>query len=137
MKKIIFGTLLILGMAFILPSCNKSSSEKKGDVMFWTRENTQIITVTFRNSNRTISTRYTSSTPDCGYSGCATYNDVPTGTYSYHAENLYYYWDGSVTVRKDECTKMQLSIYKAVKKSEPSGDNASLECFEEEDFYEE
>ncbi len=119
----------MFGMTIFLPSCSELVS--KGDVVFWTDESTKIITVTFRDSDKRI-TKYYYSTPDCGDSGCATFNDVPTGTYKYHAENLYYYWDGRVTVEEDECSQMLLYVSKAVKKSEPSGDNTPLECFEDE-----
>lgn len=96
-------------MMFVLLSCKNNDSSSTGDVMFWIDDSNPWVTqVEFRNSKKSITKYYYSTPSSCGASGCATYNDVPKGTYSYYAENEYYYWSGSVTVTKNNCTKMRL-----------------------------
>ncbi len=96
-------------MTFVLSSCKNSDSSSTGDVMFWMDESNPWITrVEFRNSIKSITKYYYTTPSSCGASGCATFNDIPKGTYTYYAENSYYYWSGTVTVSKNTCTKMRL-----------------------------
>lgn len=93
---------------------------QKGDVMFWTDASTQYnITVTFRGTNKTITSYYTSTPSYCGSSGCATYWDVEPGTYYYTASNYLYTWSGYVTVYSDTCSKMLLYAKKGEKQTNP------------------
>lgn len=95
--------------------------EKTGDVMFWTdASTTYTITVTFRGTDKNITKYYTSTPSNCGATGCATYYNIPKGTYSFYAENLLYYWSGTITVQSDVCNKMMLYHSKAMKKENPS-----------------
>lgn len=91
-------------------------TEMLGDVMFWTNSDYfgGRIKVTFRNATMTLTHYYSTSTPSCGSQGCATYENVPIGTYSYHAENSWYTWNGEITVREGQCSKMRLYVSKGV-----------------------
>ena len=124
MKKLfaLLSVVSLLAMSFAFSSCKKddSSSSSKGDVMFWMDNSSQyIVTVTFRNHSKDITYYYHSTPSDCGANGCATFNDVPAGTYSYYAESHdnVHYWEGSVTVVKGQCFKMRLYIGKALMKA--------------------
>lgn len=98
-----------------------------GDMMFWTDASTQyVIDVTFRGSEKTISSYYTSTPSNCGATGCATFENVPAGVYSYYAENVLYYWEGTVTVLADQCSKMLLYASKATRKDNPAKSNEKL-----------
>ena len=133
MKKLLLPTILIALFATVLglSSCDKAKSKDKGDVMFWTNNYTTTIRVDFRDSSKNITKYYYSGTPSCGATGCANFTNVPVGTYSYYAENDDYYWDGHITVTKDNCSKMRLYIGKAVKKANPDNiDNTMLEGVE-------
>lgn len=98
-----------------------------GDVMFWTDESTTYnITVNLEKVGTNTITSYYYSTPsNCGANGCATYNDLEAGTYSFTAENLLYYWSGYVTVEENKCKKMLLYHSKAEKQLHP--ENQSTE----------
>ena len=87
--------------------------------MFWMDNSSQyVVTVTFRGHDKDITYYYHSMPSNCGANGCATFNDVPAGTYSYYAESHdnVHYWEGHVTVTKDQCFKMRLYIGKALMK---------------------
>lgn len=115
----------LTSLSFSITSCSDpyvptpDPTEMLGDVMFWTDANYSggRINVTFRNATMTITKYYYNGTPDCGSQGCATYENVPIGTYSYHAENTRYTWDGEVTIREGRCTKWRLYVNKGVTSS--------------------
>ena len=92
-----------------------------GDVMFWTDESTVFnITVNLENvGSKTITSYYYYIPSDCGASGCVTFNDLEVGTYKFTAENLLYYWSGTVTVTADNCKKTLLYHSKAEKQLHP------------------
>lgn len=83
----------------------------KGDITFWIQDG-YITTVYIQNISREINMSY-QSTPDCGSDGCANYNDVDPGTYSYYATNGVHEWSGTVTAYAGECSTMKLYISKS------------------------
>lgn len=106
-----------------------------GDVMFWTDESTVYnITVTLRGIDKKITGYYYSAPSYCGASGCATYNDIEVGTYSFTAENLLYSWSGTVTVYDGQCSRMLLYSSKAKTQQHPENQSTELlkECSAEE-----
>jgi hypothetical protein len=120
MKKLFIMIVTLASLSFFMTSCSDPYEptpdpiEMLGDVMFWTDANYSggRISVTFRSATMTITRYYYNGTPDCGSQGCATYENVPIGTYSYHAENTYYTWNGEVTIREGRCTKWRLYVDK-------------------------
>lgn len=126
MKKHMLLTILVLSIVLILISCKKSDNSDSsnnpqyGNVTFWSNENSSTITVTFRGTDKKITSYYSGYDPDCGANGCANYYDVPNGTYSFSARNYYgtYTWNGTVTVNGG-CSKMLLKFKKELKDIEP------------------
>lgn len=115
MKKLLL--VIALPVCFLLFStCTKINesvidpTKMYGDIMFWTdvNSNHSAISVTFRNVTRRITRSYTTR-PDCGASGCVTFEEVPIGTYSYYATDNMGYWEGEVTVYYNECSSMKLT----------------------------
>lgn len=120
MKKVLLLMVALTSLSFFMSSCSDpyeptpDPTEMLGDVMFWTDANYSggRISVTFRSATMTITRYYYKGTPDCGSQGCATYENVQIGTYSYHAENTRYTWNGEVTIREGRCSKMRLIVDK-------------------------
>lgn len=121
MKKTFLLIAALVSLLFFVPSCSKNPyqptpdpTEMLGDVMFWTDANYSggRISVTFRSATMTITRYYYNGTPDCGSQGCATYENVPIGTYSFHAENTRYTWEGEVTIREGICSRKKLIVSK-------------------------
>lgn len=73
--------------------CNYTVTPSTGSVTFWTtRSDVGIITVTLNgHGSKQITHRYTSS-PSCGASGCATFTNLPYGTYTYSATSQVGTW---------------------------------------------
>jgi hypothetical protein len=103
MKKMIL--LFGLGTVFFLGSCNKV---KTGDVTFWqqTGSGYGVTVVQLNGVTSNITSEY-SSVPACGVSGCAVFNGVEEGTYTYSASDGTSNWNGSITV-SEGCKTMQL-----------------------------
>lgn len=122
MKKTLLLILALVSISFSISSCSDpyeptpDPTEMLGDVMFWMDDRTYEVTVTFRNARMDITRYYPNETPDCGAAGCATFENVPIGTYSYHAENSKYTWNGEVTIRSGQCSRMKLNVSKAEEK---------------------
>ncbi len=140
MKKlfVLLSVVSLVAVSFAFSSCKKSDSSSNGEVMFWMDASSQyVVTVEFRNHSKDITYYYHSTPSDCGANGCATFNDVPAGTYSYYAESHdnVHYWEGRVTVHKDQCFKMRLYIGKALMK-ENIGNNMDMLEAEPADEYE-
>ena len=98
--------------------------QRTGDCVFWMSQPTSVVDVTLSQNGSRIDTRlitvyYSSGTPDCGSDGCAVFNDLAPGVYSFYAENLLYYWFGNITIKADECSKMRLSIGNAKANNNP------------------
>lgn len=102
-KLLLFSTLLTLSL---MTSCNKI---KYGNVLFWqeTGSGFGITVVNLNGVTSNITSEY-SSAPSCGSSGCAVFNQLETGTYSYSASDGTDSWSGTVTVKEDGCTTFQL-----------------------------
>jgi endo-beta-N-acetylglucosaminidase D len=109
MKKIVlFSSIAAL---LLIASCKKDQNNNyyAANLTFWTAVNCSPnpITVTVDSQTASITEYFPSSTPSCGYQGCANFN-LPAGTYTYSATNTDTTWTGSVTVTKGGCTMQQL-----------------------------
>jgi hypothetical protein len=81
MKKILLFTSILT--IVLLSSCNKT---KYGNVTFWQQTGSGYgITVVNIDGVTSNITSENDSTPDCGDSGCAVFNQLETGTYNYTA----------------------------------------------------
>lgn len=87
-----------------------------GDAMFWTSEPVCPVTVNLLGKSKQITDYYLFLYPsDCGATGCATFWDVPAGTYDFTAtDELNHRWEGLITVIPNGCSKMQLTLSKAI-----------------------
>lgn len=119
------GSELILDCGPCLPTPYKSGAwsgecgpleggstggNNEGQIMFWTRsdQNCGSISVSIANKSGTISSYYSSGSPSCGASGCATFT-LPAGSYTYTASCSNTTWGPTtVTVTKGGCFKMEL-----------------------------
>ncbi|MEZ4878530.1 MAG: hypothetical protein R2801_00005 [Chitinophagales bacterium] len=79
-----------------------------GNVVFWTASDLGQITVSINGQTKTITQYYSTSSPSCGSTGCATFN-LPAGTYSFTASSYKGNWSGSVTVNSGGCSSRQLT----------------------------
>ncbi len=90
------------------------TGSNKGDVKFWTNRDLGCGPITVNLSGvgtSTISSYYSSGTPDCVIDGAGgNFNDLTPGTYNYTANCQGYNWSGSVTVTEDSCFRMQLTL---------------------------
>ena len=70
-----------------------------GDVIFWqqTGSGFGITVVDIDGVTSNITSEY-GSTPDCGSSGCAVFNNLETGTYNYSASDGTDSWSGYITI---------------------------------------
>jgi hypothetical protein len=103
MKKfLLFTSFTIL---ILLSSCNKT---KYGNVTFWQKTGSGygVTVVNIDGVSSNITSEYNSS-PDCGTSGCAVFNNLETGTYNYTATDGTDYWSGTVTVTEG-CLTLEL-----------------------------
>jgi len=102
LKTFLFFSLFI---SFTLISCNKI---KYGDVTFWQQTNSGygVTVVDIDGVTSNITLEY-NSTPDCGESGCAVFNQLETGDYNYTASDGTDYWSGSVSITEG-CLTVQL-----------------------------
>ncbi len=97
---IVSATALVL-----LSSCNKT---KYGDVTVWQKIGVDYgITVVSINGVSSNITSEVSSTPECGKSGCAVFNQLETGTYNYTASDGEANWSGTLNVTEG-CTTLEL-----------------------------
>lgn len=90
---------------------NDGSCQYNGQVVFWINSPMSYVDVTMNGIDKTITIYYPSGGVECSSSGCAIYT-VPTGTYSYYAEEqdaLFDYWSGNVTVTKNGCLSVLLN----------------------------
>jgi|TARA_Y100000385_G_C12938635_1_gene570041 hypothetical protein len=105
MKKIINLSLATLFLTLLFTCCTKI---KYGDVTFWQKTGSGygITVVNIDGVSSNITSEYGSS-PDCGSSGCAVFNNLETGTYNYGASDGTSTWSGSVTITEG-CLKFEL-----------------------------
>ena len=97
--------MLVCSVALMFSGC---AIEEFGDVTFWQRSGSGYgITVVELNGNSANITHEYSVTPDCGESGCAVFNGIEYGTYSYTASDGSAYWSGTVTIN-GSCLTMEL-----------------------------
>ncbi|MFN4884686.1 MAG: hypothetical protein ACK5HD_00575 [Bacteroidota bacterium] len=101
------ATLLILALAMLagLSSCNKT---KYGNVVFWqqTGSGFDLTVVEVNGVTSNITSEYPTD-PDCGASGCAVFNNLEVGTYTYTATDGVDIWQGSIEV-VEGCTSFEL-----------------------------
>lgn len=81
---------------------------QNGKVIFWTNSNLGIITVNINGASQTITKYYTSGSPSCGTSGCATF-DLKPGSYNFTASGNNLSWNDNITVTSGGCRQMQLT----------------------------
>jgi len=89
---------------------NDGTCQYYGDGMFWTDADYGhgYISVYLEGSYIGDITNYYSSSPACFTSGCVTVTKVP-GTYSFTADaDDGTWWQGSITIYGDNCSKMRL-----------------------------
>lgn len=81
-----------------------------GDAIFWQEAGTgfgnTVVSINGLSSN--ITADYT-SVPPCSSSGCAVFNDLEIGTYSFSASDGTYNWNGTITITKDGCKTVLLN----------------------------
>ncbi len=115
MKKI---SLFLCGIVtmFLFSACDNDNEPEyrstTGNVMFWASQSEiveEIVVQLETGSTRRIKACF-SSTPSCGTKGCATFNNLEAGTYSYYAYNSYYSWSGNITVYPDKCMRQELVV---------------------------
>lgn len=81
-----------------------------GDIIFWQIVNSGFgITTVHLNGGSSNITGEFSSAPNCGSSGCAVFNSLKVGFYSYTATDGTATWSGTVQIQKNQCKKMQLN----------------------------
>ena len=98
--------LILFGIIFFFGSCTKENLT--GDVTFWQQTNGDFgITLVQLNGNSANITSDYSSTPDCGDSGCAVFNNLPVGSYNYTASDGDSYWEGTLNI-DEGCLTLQL-----------------------------
>lgn len=84
-------------------------SAPNGNVVFWQAIGSGFGTTTVTsNGNTSVITSEYPSAPNCGASGCATFNNWVVGTYTYSATDGTNNWNGSFTISKNSCTTKQL-----------------------------
>lgn len=92
-------------------STSKSVTVKAatGNVIFWalTGAASDVITVDMNATSRAITVERDSA-PECGDAENAAFSNVKVGTYNYTATDGTDTWSGSVTVKKNTCTSIEL-----------------------------
>ena len=80
-----------------------------GNVTFWqmTGSGYDDTAVELTGLTSIITSEYDAA-PDCGATGCAVFTNIKVGTYNYAASDGTAEWTGSVTVKKDGCTLIEL-----------------------------
>ncbi len=91
-------------------SSNNPPPSSTGNAMFWTSSDLGCgqISVTCAGQSGTISSYYSSTTPNCGASGCANFT-LPAGTYNFSASCTSKTWNGSITVTTGSCSRIRLT----------------------------
>ena len=103
MKRLL-NVLTVCFTIILLQSC----TAKSGDVTFWqaTDSGYGITVVDIEGVTSNITSEY-SSAPDCGQAGCAVFNNLEEGTYSYSASDGVAIWSGSVFI-DEGCLTLEL-----------------------------
>jgi hypothetical protein len=97
------------------PSTNElnnslTTETKYGDAIFWQQKGSgfDITVVNINGVTSSITSEY-DSTPACGSSGCAVFNQLETGSYSFTAgDAVGNAWSGTVDITEDSCATMKL-----------------------------
>ena len=118
--------LLLTGLLLVsATSCKKIpvvEEEKTGSAVFWVDDNPQFdLVVTIGLVQRCITKYYPNPdyTPTCGSEGCATFENIPPGTYRFRAENQLYRFEDDIVILSGVCKVAHLNIVKAEKKENP------------------
>ena len=129
---LLFGLILFIG-SFGLQSCiiegctdedainydseatdDDGSCEYEGEAIFWTDWDYGVGNISVYVEGTyvgQITSYYSSSTPDCGASGCVTITREP-GYYSFTASATGASWDWGVTIYANDCSTMRLYVSK-------------------------
>jgi hypothetical protein len=80
-----------------------------GNVTFWQMTGSGYGDTAVELSGLTsIITSEYDATPDCGATGCGVFTNIKVGTYNYTASDGTAEWTGTVTVKKNSCTTIEL-----------------------------
>ena len=84
-------------------------NQATGNTVIWTNINSpyDVISVNIYGLTALITSGY-SSAPDCGASGCAVFNGLPVGIHTIVASDGTTNWSSTITISKDQCTKLEL-----------------------------
>jgi hypothetical protein len=96
---------LIIALVVLSSSCKK---EKTGDVTFWqaSGSGTGVTVVELNSVTSNITSEY-ANTPECSAAGCAVFNGLEVGTYTYSATDGVDVWEGSLKVNEG-CNTVEL-----------------------------
>lgn len=101
-------TILIASTAMLVMVLSSCGKVKTGNVTFWQQSGSGYgITVVSLNSVTSNITSEYGGAPACGEGGCAVFNGIEVGTYTYSASDGTDNWNGSVTV-SEGCKTIQL-----------------------------
>ena len=109
-KKTIYGCTDIAADNYNASATTSAGNcEYSGSITFWTNSTAHgFINVSLRGVQKQITNSYLSEI-SCGAAGCATFEDVPDGTYAYYATaSNGDTWSGNVTLNKKNCFTMLL-----------------------------
>lgn len=100
-----FLAIILVLSAVSLSSCKKT---KYGNALFWQLSGSGFgyTVVSLNGVSSNITSEY-SSAPDCGSSGCAVFNNLEVGTYSYSASDGTSNWSGTIKIAEG-CNTMKL-----------------------------
>ena len=99
----------------------------KGNAVFWMSSGKYTVTVSLQNMTNKITKNY-SSNPGCGADGCANFNGLTPGTYSFYATDNILYWNSNITIYPNSCSPMQLTMSKGNKVENPTSTPIRTEC---------
>jgi hypothetical protein len=101
-------TILLASTAMLLMIISSCGKVKTGNVTFWQQSGSGYgVTVVSLNSVTSNITSEYASAPACGQAGCAVFNGIEEGTYTYSASDGTSNWNGSITI-SEGCKTMQL-----------------------------
>jgi hypothetical protein len=101
-------TILLASTAMLLIIISSCGKVKTGNVTFWQQSGSGYgVTVVSLNSVTSNITSEYASKPACGEAGCAVFNGIEEGTYTYSASDGTSSWEGT-TVITEGCKTIQL-----------------------------
>jgi PKD repeat protein len=83
-------------------------TEIGGNAIFWMSSGDYYVTVTLSNGAQGTITKNFSAIPSCGTTGGANFSDLTPGVYGYYATDGNAYWNSTITIKSNTCSRMQL-----------------------------